>query len=203
MPQQVWLVYTGRYYKLRLSLHKSFQMELKHSYKLIHTCKNIIKHRNGQSAKGNLDKGGHQKPLNQFQTWAGAGQVWAASQVHLHGPCSTSNQQSRLVMTGCCCQRAVHTHRSTNSYNSEEHLHAHSQTYNRHLSFSTFLTILPLCASPSSTTQDIFTPRLGSFTYYLTGQHISNKTQTAAVQFYKQLPTCLQSCRPSAIGVRS
>lgn len=103
-------------------------------------------------------------------------QVWAATQVHLHRPCSPTNQQSRVVMIGCCCQRHTYTHShwSTNSYNTEGHLHAHSQTYHyRH--FASAILAFSLCRSLPDDHSDIFTPSLGSFSYYLPGQHIRNK----------------------------
>lgn len=58
--------------------------------------------------------------------------MWAASQVHLHRPGSVSKQQSRSVMTGCCCQRAAcaHTnpHTAAQSVITQEDICTHRQT---------------------------------------------------------------------------
>lgn len=58
--------------------------------------------------------------------------MWAASQVHLHRPRSASKQQSRSVMTGCCCQRTVHTHTNPHmaaqSVITQEDICTHRQT---------------------------------------------------------------------------
>lgn len=97
------------------------------------------------------------EPVNRFKTCAGSGQVWVASQVHLHRPCSTSNRQSRVVMTGCCCHRAVRTHRHTHTGAqtaiTQKDTCTHSQTSNvlTRQAFC-FLTHSPsVCLSPSTT----------------------------------------------------
>lgn len=84
--------------------------------------------------------------------------MWTASQVHLHRPRSTSKQQSRSVMTGCCCQRAEHTqtnpHMAAQSVITHEDICTHRQTRikTRFVSFNTFSPSARLAPS------DIFAP---------------------------------------------
>lgn len=79
-----------------------------------------------------LGQGSKQETLNQIKTWTGQRQVWAVSQVHLHRPCSASNQQSRLLMTGCCCQRTadIYTHTHTEGHVVITQRHACTHTVN-------------------------------------------------------------------------
>lgn len=78
--------------------------------------KNIIKTWKGVVCWMRLGQGIENRPLQQFLTW-GLEQVWA-SQVHFHRPCTSSNQRRRVVMTGCCCQKTLHTF-----------THTHTETY--------------------------------------------------------------------------
>lgn len=164
-------------------LHKNFQKRSKHSYRLMQKSKNIIQLGNKQSATDDQDKASNQGPINQFKTPARPRQVRAASQVHLHRPRSASKQQSRSVITGCCCQRSwTHSHEPSHgnacSQNSGEHLHA--QANPRSLPSKQSSSLFNTCSSSA---------RLVSVRHFRT----SSQVKTTAVLLDKRLPTRLQT----------
>lgn len=126
---------------------------------LIYKCeKNIIKTWKWVVCWMRLGQGIENRPLQQFLTRRGLGQVWA-SQVHFHRPCTSSNQRRRVVMTGCCCQKTLRTFTHTETYAviTQRHTFARKES---NWSLSHSILSFSLFARPPSVCLSLLTPKL-------------------------------------------
>lgn len=146
-----------------------------------------------------LDLGANREALNQFKTRAVLRKVWAASQVHIHRPCSAGNLQPRVVMTGCWCHGSCT--RTPTEAQTVRNTCTHSVSitvrfyHKRRFAFST-----PLARSVVSRRRQF--SHLRSRIFHSPAHRSAHapwtQTNKQLVRLYKQLPTRLKNLLTSS-----